>query len=206
MLRQTLRFLIVSLGIIAPGKVSFAKPVILAVGDSLTFGHGVSKDESWPQKLEAKLSKNGFPEVKVINAGVSGATTASGEQTLRFHLKRQKPDLIIYGLGANDGLRGLDPSATEANIRNFVKKVKKKNIKLLLLGMKAPPNYGSEYPQKFEASFQKIAKEEKLPFLPFFLNGVAGQKQYNQADGIHPNEKGYDIITETIYPEVRKLL
>lgn len=196
---------ILGLLFICPQK-SRAQPIILAIGDSLTFGHGVSDKDSWPKKLEAKLAKDGFKSIKIVNAGVSGATTASGMQTLRFHLRRKKPDLIIYALGANDGLRGIRPQATEQNMRQFVKEAKKHGIQILLLGMKAPPNYGEKYPKKFEASFKKVADEEKLSFLPFFLEGVAGEKDLNQADGIHPNEKGYEVITETIYKKVKPLL
>jgi acyl-CoA thioesterase-1 len=183
-----------------------AEPIVLALGDSLTFGYEVAEDKTWPSLLEKKLQANGFPKAKVINAGTSGATSAFGPQTLKFHFKRYTPDLLIYALGANDGLRGLDPKGTEDNIRQAIKMAQAKEVPVLLLGMKAPPNYGKRFPESFEQSFANISKEFELPFIPFFLEGVAGNPKLNQPDGIHPNPAGYKIITETIYAKVKELL
>ena len=179
---------------------------ILAIGDSLTFGYDVAKSNSWPAMLEKKLQDSGHPELKVVNAGMSGATSAFGISTIKFHLKRYKPDLVIYALGANDGLRGLPPESTEANMREALKFAKNKNIKILLLGMRAPPNYGKKFPKNFEQAFERTAKDLDLPFIPFFLEGVAGRPELNLSDGIHPNPKGYEIITENIYKAVVKIL
>jgi len=179
---------------------------ILAIGDSLTFGYGVADKDSWPSLLENKLKAKGFSNLSVINAGVSGATTASGLRTLKFHLKKTKPSLMIYALGANDGLRGLDVKSTESNIGSVLDLAKEKKIKVLLLGMKAPPNYGKTFTSSFEQVFTKLAKEYKVAFLPFFLDGVAGRKELNQPDGIHPNAKGYEIISESIIKKVENLL
>lgn len=187
-------------------SAALAKPVILSVGDSLTFGLGVPPEKTWPSILEAKLRTDGFPEVKVINAGSSGATTAFGISTLKFHLKRSQPDLVIYALGANDGLRGIDPNTTYKNMQAALEMTKAKGIRVLLLGMKAPPNYGEKFPKDFESSFIKAKNEFKVSFIPFFLEGVAGDKNLNQADGIHPNEKGYEKVLITIYPKVKELL
>lgn len=183
-----------------------AKPVILSLGDSLTFGLGVPPEKTWPNLLENKLRAEGFPGVKVINAGSSGATTAFGISALKFQLKRHKPDLVIYALGANDGLRGLDPAATYKNMASVMDQLKAAGIKVLLLGMQAPPNYGDKFPKDFASSFQKLADTYKVSFVPFFLEGVAGVPSLNQADGIHPNEKGYARVLETIYPKVKELL
>jgi acyl-CoA thioesterase I len=183
-----------------------AKPVILSIGDSLTFGLGVPPEKTWPTLLEKRLAKDGFPGVKVVNAGSSGATTAFGVSSLRFHLKRSQPDLVIYALGANDGLRGLDPKSTYQNLKTAMDMLKGSSSKVLLIGMKAPPNYGEKFPKDFEASFSRIAQEYKLNFLPFLLEGVAGEATMNQADGIHPNEKGYEKILDMIYPKVKELL
>ena len=184
----------------------WAKPVILSVGDSLTFGLGVPTEQTWPALLEAKLRKDGFPEARVINAGSSGATTSFGVSTLKFHLKRGKPDLVIYALGANDGLRGIDPKATAANINSAMEMIKAEGIKVLLLGMKAPPNYGEKFPKDFESSFSQAVTKFKVSFVPFFLEGVAGRTEWNQADGIHPNAQGYEKILTNIYPKVKELL
>lgn len=183
-----------------------AKPVILSVGDSLTFGLGVPADKTWPALLEAKLKADGYPGVKVINAGSSGATTAFGVSTLKFHLKRGKPDLIIYALGANDGLRGIDPATTQKNLSTAMEMIQAQGVKVLLLGMKAPPNYGEKFPKDFESSFVKVKDKYKPAFVPFFLEGVAGKPELNQADGIHPNEKGYEQVLSLIYPKVKELL
>lgn len=183
-----------------------AKPVILSVGDSLTFGLGVPADKTWPALLEARLKTDGYPGVKVINAGSSGATTAFGVSTLKFHLKRGKPDLIIYALGANDGLRGIDPATTEKNLSTAMELIQAQGVKVLLLGMKAPPNYGEKFPKDFESSFVKVKDKYKPAFVPFFLEGVAGKPELNQADGIHPNEKGYEQVLSLIYPKVKELL
>ncbi|MFW7379460.1 MAG: arylesterase [Oligoflexus sp.] len=183
-----------------------AKPKILALGDSLTFGYEVAAEKTWPALLQKKLKDAGHPEAEVLNAGTSGATTAFGQQTLRFHLRRHKPDLLIYGLGANDGLRGHEPASIEKNIRETIQYAQKQNMKVLLLGMKAPPNYGSEFPEEFEKLFQRIAKDLKIEFLPFYLDGVAGKPELNQPDGIHPNEKGYEIIATNIFNKVKTIL
>ncbi len=183
-----------------------AKPVILSLGDSLTFGLGVAPEKTWPVLLENKLRSTGFPEVKVVNAGSSGATTAFGVSAIKFQLKRQKPDIVIYALGANDGLRGIDPAASYKNMAAVMDQLKGSGIKVLLLGMRAPPNYGDKFPKDFASSFEKLAKTYELKFVPFFLEGVAGDPALNQADGIHPNEKGYDKVLDLIYPKVKELL
>jgi acyl-CoA thioesterase-1 len=198
--------LLISVALAAVASPLAAKPVILSVGDSLTFGLGVPADKTWPSLLEAKLKSDGYPGVKVINAGSSGATTAFGIATLKFHLKRGKPDLIIYALGANDGLRGIDPATTHKNISAAMEMIQAQGIKVLLLGMKAPPNYGEKFPKDFESSFIKVKDKYKPAFVPFFLEGVAGKAEFNQADGIHPNEKGYEQVLNLIYPKVKELL
>jgi acyl-CoA thioesterase-1 len=195
--------LIFSLALALPAA---AKPVILSVGDSLTFGLGVPADKTWPALLEAKLKTDGYPNVQVINAGSSGATTAFGTSALKFHLKRGKPDLIIYALGANDGLRGIDPATTYKNLSQAMDLIQAQGIKVLVLGMKAPPNYGEKFPKDFESSFTKIKDRYKPSFVPFFLEGVAGNPALNQADGIHPNEQGYQKVLTLVYPKVKELL
>ncbi|SMF34197.1 arylesterase [Pseudobacteriovorax antillogorgiicola] len=177
---------------------SFGKGKILALGDSLTFGYEVEEEHTWPKLLEKKLG------VPIINGGTAGATSAFGLPTLRFHLKRYTPDLVIYALGANDGLRGLDPKVTQKNIEEAVKLCQEKGIKLVLLGMKAPPNYGKTFPANFEAIYPTVAKKYDIPLMPFMLENVAGQKKLNQPDGIHPNAEGYKIIAENIYKVVTK--
>lgn len=197
------RVLLVS-SFIAPSL--FAKPVLLSIGDSLTFGLGVPPDKTWPHLLENKLKADGFKDAKVTNAGSSGATTAVGLSTLKFHLKRSKPDLIIYALGANDGLRAIDTETTYKNVSAAISEIQKAGIKVILLGMKAPPNYGEKFPKDYEKVFSRVASEKKIPFVPFLLEGVAGEPSLNQSDGIHPNEKGYEKIVTHIYPSIKSQL
>ncbi|MBC7660605.1 MAG: arylesterase [Chitinophagaceae bacterium] len=180
-----------------------AKPVILSIGDSLTFGLGVPPEQTWPQLVQNKLQADGMKDAKVINGGSSGATTAVGLSTLKFHLKRSKPDLIIYALGANDGLRAIDTATTYKNISQAIDEIQKAGIKVLLFGMKAPPNYGEKFPKDFEKIYSRVASEKKIPLVPFFLEGVAGDPSLNQADGIHPNPKGYEKIVTKIYPVIK---
>ncbi len=187
-------------------SAAFAKPQILTIGDSLTFGLGVPEEKTWPRLLEDKLHGDGFKDAKVVNAGSSGATTAVGLSTLKFHLKRERPDLIIYALGANDGLRGIDPQTTYKNVADVVSAIKEAKIKVVLIGMKAPPNYGDRFPKDFEKAFSRVAAEQKVPFIPFLLEGVAGDRALNQADGIHPTEAGYQRVLAHVYPTIKEQL
>ena len=171
---------------------------ILALGDSLTFGYEVDESHSWPKLLSNKLG------VKIVNGGTSGATTAFGVSTLRFHLKRYTPDLVIYALGANDGFRGISPKVTKKNIKTAIEMCQKAGIKVILLGMKAPPNYGKKFPKKFAATYSQLAKELNVPLMPFILEGVAGNPKLNQPDGIHPNKEGYKIIANNIHEFIKK--
>ena len=179
-----------------------AKPIIAILGDSLTEGYGVAKESSYPSLLEKKLQVEN-PGVKIINAGVSGSTSAGGVSRLGWVLK-SKPDVLVVALGANDGLRGLSVSEMKKNLVKIIQKAKEVHIKVLVLGMKVPPNYGKEYEKDFEGAFSEIAKGEKVPLFPFLLADVAGRPNLNQADGIHPNEKGHKILAEKLLPFVKK--
>jgi acyl-CoA thioesterase-1 len=182
------------------------KPRILAIGDSLTEGYGVPKEVSYPTVLQAKLRATGMPDAVVVNAGTSGATSAFGTKTLRFHLKKAKPDLVILALGANDGLRGLSTKDSEKNINDTIVAAKAAGCKVLLVGMQAPPNYGKKFPADFAAIFPKLAKEQGVPLVPFLLDHVAGEPKLNNPDGIHPNEEGYKIVAEQLVKPVQEAL
>lgn len=177
---------------------AMAQTLILAIGDSLTAGLGVPVDKAYPALVEEKLQKKGVKGIKIVNAGTSGATTASGTRTLQFHLKRQKPDIVLLALGANDALRGLNPANTKDQLASTIELAQKEKIRIMLLGMKAPPNYGRKFPRTFEKIYPELAKKYNVPLLPFMLEGVAGDKQLNQADGIHPNEAGYEVIADHV--------
>lgn len=179
-------------------------PRILALGDSLTAGFGLAPEEAFPSRLERALRAEGR-EVSLINAGVSGDTSAGGKARLDWALAA-KPTLAILELGANDGLRGLDPKLTHANLDFILKRFKAGGIPVLLTGMLAPPNYGKEFEAEFKAVFTRLAAEHDVVFYPFFLDGVAGDPRLCLPDGLHPNAKGVEMIVERILPSVRKLL
>ncbi|MBI3447025.1 MAG: arylesterase [Magnetospirillum sp.] len=190
--------------VMGSGAMAATRHRILALGDSLTAGFGLAPDQAFPVRLEQALRAEGR-DVTLINAGVSGDTSAGGKARLDWALAA-RPDLAIVELGANDGLRGLDPALTRANLSAILNRLKADGVGILLTGMRAPPNYGKVFEAEFQAVFPALAAEHGVLFYPFFLDGVAGDSRYNQSDGLHPNAKGVDIIVERILPMVRKLL
>jgi acyl-CoA thioesterase I len=182
-----------------------AEPLrLLAFGDSLVHGYGLPAGETFPEQLEAALRADGL-DVSVINGGNSGDTTAGGLARLDWALA-DDPDAVILELGANDGLRGLDPAATYDNLDAMLTKLKDAGLPVLLAGMLAPPNLGREYGEAFNAVYPRLAKKHEVPLYPFFLEGVAAQRALNQGDGIHPNAAGVAEIVARIKPHVVRLL
>ena len=179
-------------------------PVILDFGDSLTAGFGLPAGQAFPAKLEAWLHQRRM-EVRVINAGVSGDTTAGGLARLDWALG-DKPDLVILALGANDALRGIDPSTVRHNLNKIIEKIQDRGAKVLLIGMLAPPNWGEEYKHSFDRIFPELAEAHHLPLYPFFLEGVAMKPELNQPDGLHPNERGVGVLVDRIAPVVAGLI
>jgi acyl-CoA thioesterase-1 len=177
---------------------------ILAFGDSLVAGFGLGSRDGFTAKLEAALKAKGV-EARVVNAGLSGDTSAGGAARLDWALD-PKPGFAIVELGANDGLRGLDPAQTRANLDAILTKLKAKSVKVLFAGMYAPPNMGPDYGKAFNALYPELARKHGVPFYPFFLDGVAANASLNQPDGIHPNANGVDVIVERILPHVLKLI
>jgi acyl-CoA thioesterase-1 len=177
---------------------------LVALGDSLTEGYGVAKEEAYPSLLEKKIIKSGKDWV-VVNAGVSGSTSASGPSRLKW-LMKGKIDLLILALGANDGLRGIQIESTEKSLSETIELAQKNGIKVVLAGMLIPPNYGKDYTEKFQKIFVKIAEKYKIKRIPFLLDKVGGEIQFNQTDGIHPNRKGHEIIAENVYTQIKELL
>jgi acyl-CoA thioesterase I len=180
-------------------------PVILCLGNSLTEGYGVSPEQSYPSLLEERLHRSGYPGARVINAGISGSTSASAVSRLQWQL-RAKPDVVLLELGANDGLRGLDLAATRKNLERAIEIAKGAGVRVLLAGMKLPPNYGSDYTRQFEALFPDLAKAQGVALIPFLLDGVAARPDLNLADGIHPNAQGYQRVIENVLPALLALL
>jgi acyl-CoA thioesterase I len=179
-------------------------PIILDLGDSLTAGYGLPESEAFPARLEAWLRRRGIA-THVVDAGVSGDTTADGLARIDWALA-DKPDLVILALGANDALRGIDPVTVRADLEKIIQKIEASGAKLLLLGMLAPPNWGEAYRHDFDRIFPDLAHAHQVPLYPFFLEGVAMQPQFNQADGLHPNARGVAVLVDHIGPVVARVL
>lgn len=181
------------------------KPKIIAFGDSLSAGFGLQEKESYPYLLQEKLKADGF-DYEVVNAGISGDTTAGGLDRIDWSLEQENVQILILELGGNDLLRGLSPAKMKDNLETMIKKAKQKNVKILLCGMVAPPTMGSDYSKDFTFAFPDLAEKYKLDFLPFILEDVALNPKLNQADGIHPNAEGSKIMTENVYKSLKPLL
>ncbi|MCC6141184.1 MAG: arylesterase [Nitrospira sp.] len=180
------------------------RPRIVAFGDSLTAGLGVAVDETYPAELQRRLDALGL-RYRVVNAGVSGETTAGGLRRVPWIL-RSKPAIVILELGANDGLRGLRVEETKANLERIIQQLQQAGTQVVLAGMKLPPNYGNDYLTAFERLYPDLAARYRLPLIPFFLEGVAASNTLNQADGIHPTAQGYRAIVEMMLGRLRPLL
>ena len=190
----------------APAQVvTNNKPKILAFGDSLTIGLGLTEKESYPSLLQQKLKADGY-DYEVLNAGMSGDTSGGGLERIDWSLNQPNIEIMVLELGANDILKGLSTEQMKTNLREIIRKAKAKNIKVLLCGMYAPLNLGGERGQAINKAFQDLAKEEKVAFLPFFLQGVGGISAFNQADGIHPNAEGTRIVADTVHKSLKPML
>lgn len=195
------------LAILLCGSLAQAQtaPVKLAIlGDSLTAGFGVKPDQAFPVRLEAALKAQGR-NVTVLNHGVSGDTVAGGLARIDW-MMGDKPDIVLVELGANDALRGSDPAQAERNLDELVAKLKAAKVAVWLAGMLAPRNFGPEYVTKFDGLYKRVGEKHGVPLYPFFLEGVGGEPALNQADGIHPNAKGVDILVERLTPFIAKNL
>lgn len=191
----------------APPPVSAAvrtEPVVVFLGDSLTAGYGLEESQAYPTLVEASLEKAGHP-IRMVNAGVSGDTTAGGLARLDWLLS-QKPDVVVVGLGGNDGLRGLPLEQAEKNLREIVRRSKAAGARVLLLGMLMPPNLGPEYTKGFAEMYPRIAKEMDVPLVPFLLEGVGGVARLNQQDGLHPTAEGQAKVAATVTPYLEEML
>ena len=178
---------------------------LVVLGDSLAAGYGLPSDHAFPARLQTALIAAGHA-IEVINAGVSGDTTAGGLARLDWALGNPAPGFAIVELGANDALRGLDPAHAYDNLDRIITRLKSRRIKLLLAGMKAPRNLGRDYASAFDAIYPRLAAKHGVPLYDFFLDGVAADPGLNQRDGIHPNARGVEVIVERILPYVTRLL
>ena len=178
---------------------------ILFLGDSLTEGLGVTKEDAFPKLVETMIQTELKKDVTVINGGVSGSTTSDGLDRLKWYLKK-KPSIVFLALGANDGLRGLDLKQSQKNLEEIIKYAQESNAKVLLAGMLIPPNYGPEYSENFRKMYEQLKDKYKLRSMDFLLEGVAGNKELNQRDGIHPNEQGHKIIAKNVFEFIKEEL
>jgi len=189
----------------APGRAAQdADRVIVVLGDSLTAGYGVAAHEAYPALLEAILRRQGYRH-RVVNAGVSGDTTAGGLRRVDWAL-RARPEVAIVALGANDGLRGLSVAGMRENLEHIVRRLREGRARVLLAGMRVPPNYGPDYAREFAATFPAVARRTGAPLMPFLLDGVAARPALNQGDGIHPNAAGHQVMAERLWPYLKPLL
>lgn len=193
----------------SPGLSTDTAPTrLLLLGDSLVAGYGLPRADAFPAQLSAALKAQGL-SVTIVEAGVSGDTTAGGLARLPWVLgsaPAEQPDAVLVELGGNDALRGFDPQTTEGNLDRLLAILGERGIPVLLAGMRAPPNLGADYVGAFDSIFPRLAKKHNVMLYSFFLEGVAGNAALNQADGIHPNASGVKVIVERILPAVRSLL
>ena len=191
-------------GLLLASASAFAGTV-LVWGDSLSAGYGLRPQQAWPALLEKKIADARLPH-KVINASISGETTAGGRSRLPVALQTHRPSLVVIELGANDGLRGLPVAAMSTNLQAMIDASRQAGAKVLLIGMRMPPNYGPDYTTRFEKAFQDLARANKLRLVPFMMEGFADQRAYFQQDGIHPVADAQPLILDTIWRELKPLL
>jgi len=181
-----------------------AKTKVVILGDSLTEGFGVARERAYPALVQKALTQAG-KEVEIINGGSSGSTAASGPSRMKWYLKG-KPQVLVLALGANDALRGLDLERSENSLSTTIALAKQNGMKVLLVGMKIPTNYGKHFNDGLEQVYVRLAKKHRVPLLPFLLEGVGGKPQFNLADGIHPNEAGHEIMAKLVEKHLLPLL
>ena len=180
-------------------------PVILVVGDSLSSGYGIDVQAGWVALLAQRLTQQGYPH-QVINASISGDTSGGGRARLARLLALHKPDVVVLELGANDGLRGLSLTAMQDNLAAMIKTVRARDARVVLVGMHLPTNYGSAYTEKFHAVYVNLARQLKVPLVPFLLGNVALDTQLMQADGLHPRATAQARLLDNVWPVLKPLL
>jgi len=182
-----------------------AQQTLLVLGDSLSASYGLAQEHGWVSLLQQRLSNEKHP-YRVINASISGETTSGGLYRIDALLTTHRPDIIILELGANDGLRGLSLEATRSNLESMIQRAKKSGAKVLLIGMRIPPNYGPSYAEPFHKLFETLAKKYRISRVPFLLAAIAGQREYFQADGLHPTAEAQVLMLDTVWPVLQPML
>lgn len=204
-MRVILSLLLSIIGL-SPAIASVAEPpVLLILGDSLSAGYGMDREQSWVSLLDTRLKEGGY-SYRIFNSSISGDTSQGGLARLPRLLERYQPKIVIIELGANDGLRGIDPVVTRENLTRMIKQSQAAGARVLLAGIKLPPNYGNAYLQKFESIYSDLAREFDTLLVPFFMDGVALQPDLLQADNIHPNEKGQPVLLDNVWKVLQPAL
>ena len=194
---------VLALLLLAPSLAAAA--TILVFGDSLSSAYGLQRDQGWPTLLQRRLEEKKL-DYKVANASISGETTSGGRNRIDAALKAHRPAIVIIALGGNDGLRGLQPETMRANLDEMILASRRANARVLLIGMRMPPNYGTAYAEKFQRVYADLARERTLPPVPFLLEGIAEKRDYFQDDGIHPAAQAQPVILETVWKALQPLL
>jgi len=201
---MSLRLILLIMSLLVINTIQ-AEDNILILGDSLSAGYGIKQEKSWVYLLQEKLDQQ-YPQYQIVNASISGDTTANGLNRLPQALQQYQPKLVIIELGANDGLRGLPLSYAKKNLEKIIQLGLEQHTKILLVGMRIPPNYGKKYTQAFAAIYPQLAEQYQLSLVPFMLEGVAGNPTFIQADGLHPNADAQPMILEHIWSALSSLL
>ncbi len=202
---SSLIVLTVLLGVAAAGQAQTVPRTILVIGDSLSAGYGVPLEQGWVRLLRQRLAQRA-PAYRVVNASISGDTTRGGLERLGPALARYQPDIVILELGGNDGLRGLSLEQTHDNLAGMIEKARDGGARVLLVGMRLPPNYGPAYTQRFHDIYPELARHYGIALVPFLLEGVAGREELMQADGIHPRPAGQPRLLDNVWPYLKPLL
>ena len=197
-MRVILSLLLFVFGFIPPAVSANETPVLLILGDSLSAGYGMDREYSWVNLLDIRLNESGF-SYSILNSSISGDTSQGGLSRLPRLLERYQPEIVIIELGANDGLRGIDPVITRENLTRMIQQSQATGALVLLAGIKLPPNYGTIYLEQFESIYPDLANEFETLLVPFFMDGVAFRPDLLQADTIHPNEKGQPVLLDNVW-------
>lgn len=204
MIDRLRQVLLLCLMLCAPAAYSASK-TLLVLGDSISAEYGLPRDSGWVNLLQKRLSDDKLP-VTVINASISGETTAGGLTRLPALLQQHKPAVLIIELGGNDGLRGLSLAATQSNLREMIRFADRIGARVLLLGMRVPPNYGPDYSKRFAAMYQGLARERNVKLVPFLFTGLEDTERFFQQDRIHPNQRAQTVMLDNVWPSLRSLL
>lgn len=197
-MRLILSLLLSSLSLVTAPVAAQEAPMIVILGDSLSAGYGMDKNQSWVHLLEQRLAENGYT-FRLLNSSISGDTTQGGLGRLPRLLERYQPELVIIELGGNDGLRGINPETTRENMQKLISTSQSAGAKVLLAGIRLPPNYGPTYIEEFESIYTDLAEKFDTMLVPFFMDGVAFNPELMQSDGIHPNEQGQPVLLDNVW-------